>query len=335
MKKLELHKRFNRKEIHSIFSPFTKFTPKSGTWGLHGLVGIKNTNDFVFIVTLGTIQGGHTFDEGFTEDGVFRWQSQPRNTLKSSKIIQLINHDETENTISLFMRENKKVDYFYLGNLKYLNHDHDSGKGNQPVNFNWQMLSWPIKTDVLFSLDIKLKKGINSLIPVNLPKKKGLEISSPPEKKIKKREGLNNKAFQLEKVFNNPNNDKKLKELGDQGELLVIDFERNKLIKANKSDLAKKIIHVSKTNDYTGYDILSFDEKGAEIFIEVKTTKGPKSSDFFISPGEVKRSKNFKNYKLYRVFNFNMKNKSGELYIKDGSIEDNFNLKPTGFKASI
>jgi len=233
------------------------------------------------------------------------------------------------------MRENKKVDYFYLGNLKYLNHDHDSGKGNQPVNFNWQMLSWPIKTDVLFSLDIKLKKGINSLIPVNLPKKKGLEISSPPEKKIKKREGLNNKAFQLEKVFNNPNNDKKLKELGDQGELLVIDFERNKLIKANKSDLAKKIIHVSKTNDYAGYDILSFDEKGAEIFIEVKTTKGPKSSDFFISPGEVKRSKNFKNYKLYRVFNFNMKNKSGELYIKDGSIENNFNLKPTGFKASI
>ena len=195
MKKLELHKRFNRKEIHSIFSPFTKFTPKSGTWGLHGLVGSKNTNDFVFIVTLGTIQGGHTFDEGFTEDGVFRWQSQPRNTLKSSKIIQLINHDETENTISLFMRENKKVDYFYLGNLKYLNHDHDSGKGNQPVNFNWQMLSWPIKTDVLFSLDIKLKKGINSLIPVNLPKKKGLEISSPPEKKIKRERVLIIKRF--------------------------------------------------------------------------------------------------------------------------------------------
>ena len=43
----------------------------------------------------------------------------------------------------------------------------------------------------------------------------------------------------------------------------------------------------------------------------------------------------FKNYKLYRVFNFDMKNKSGDLYIKEGNIEDNFNLKPTGFKASI
>ena len=100
------YKRYNREEIHNIFSPHTTFTPQSGTWGLHGLVRIENSNDFVFIVTLGTIQSGHTFDEGFTEDGVFRWQSQPRNTFKTPNIIKLINHDETENTISLFMREN-------------------------------------------------------------------------------------------------------------------------------------------------------------------------------------------------------------------------------------
>ena len=91
MKKLELYKRYNREEIHDIFSPHTKFTPQSGTWGLHGLVRIENSNDFVFIVTLGTIQSGHTFDEGFTEDGVFRWQSQPRNTFKTPNIIKLIN----------------------------------------------------------------------------------------------------------------------------------------------------------------------------------------------------------------------------------------------------
>ena len=108
MRKLELYKRYNREEIHSIFSPQSKFTPSAGTWGLQGFAEIEDSNDFVFFVTLGTIQSGHAFDEGFTEDGVFRWQSQPRNTLKTKKIIRLINHDETENTISLFMRENKK-----------------------------------------------------------------------------------------------------------------------------------------------------------------------------------------------------------------------------------
>ena len=232
------------------------------------------------------------------------------------------------------MRENIKKDYFYLGHLKYLNHDKDSGGENQPVNFNWQMLSWPIKQNVLSSLGIKLEKGI-SLKSVDKNKKRGLEISSPPEKKNKKRQGSNKQVFKSDKIFNNPESDEKLKEIGDQGELLVIEFEKKKLLKANKSHLVDKIIHVSKTNDYAGYDILSFDENGDQIFIEVKTTKGPKSSDFYISPGEVKRSKFINNYFLYRVFNFDMKNKSGELYIRKGKIEDNFNLKPTGYKASI
>lgn len=335
MKKLELYKRYNRKEIHDIFSPFTKFTPQAGTWGLHGLVKVENTNDYVFIVTLGTVQSGHVFDEGFTEDGVFRWQSQPKNSLKSPKIIQLINHDETENTISLFMRENINKEYFYLGNLKYLNHDRDSGKENQPVNFNWQMLSWPIKADVLFTLGLKLEKGINISNENKKVIKKGLEITAPPEKKSKKREGLGRSSFISNKIYNNPDNDKKLKELGEKGELLVIEYEKSKLLKSNRADLANKVTHVSKTNDYAGYDILSFNEKGEEIFIEVKTTKGPKSSDFYISPGEVKRSKLIKNYFLYRVFNFDFKNNSGELYIKKGKIDENFNLKPTGYKASI
>ena len=117
--------------------------------------------------------------------------------------------------------------------------------------------------------------------------------------------------------------------------MILIEYEKSKLLKSNRADLANKVTHVSKTNDYAGYDILSFNEKGEEIFIEVKTTKGPKSSDFYISPGEVKRSKLIKNYFLYRVFNFDFKNNSGELYIKKGKIDENFNLKPTGYKASI
>ena len=102
MKKLELYTSYNREEIHSIFSPETIFTPQAGTWGLHGIVRIGNSKDFVFLVTAGTVVGEHEFDEGFTEDGVFRWQSQPKNTLKTQMIIDLINHDEISNNVFLF-----------------------------------------------------------------------------------------------------------------------------------------------------------------------------------------------------------------------------------------
>ena len=87
MKKLELYTSYNREEIHDILSPNTKFTKSAGTWGLQGLVRIDNSNDFVFMVTEGTVTAvsKHEFDEGFTEDGVFRWQSQPQNTLKLKK----------------------------------------------------------------------------------------------------------------------------------------------------------------------------------------------------------------------------------------------------------
>ena len=35
---------YTREDIHSIFSPSTKFTPSTGTWGLHGIVPVPNTN---------------------------------------------------------------------------------------------------------------------------------------------------------------------------------------------------------------------------------------------------------------------------------------------------
>ena len=100
--------------------------------------------------------------------------------------------------------------------------------------------------------------------------------------------------------------------------------------------MRRKIIHVSESNDSAGYDILSYDKDGNQIFIEVKTTLGPVRTDFYISPGEIKFSKNnADNYYLYRVFNFNRIEKKGQLYIKKGNVEENFNLTPVSFKVSI
>tara|TARA_B100000035_G_scaffold96198_1_gene81574 strand:- start:586 stop:1275 length:690 start_codon:yes stop_codon:yes gene_type:complete len=140
MNKLVLNNLYSRKDVHGIFSSETKFTPAAGAWGLRGIVKIpEKQGDFVFFVTYGRSWGGHKFDEGITSDGVLSWQSQPKQNFKSKVIQALINHDETVNNIYLFLREEKKGDYKYLGKLKYLNHDRER---EHPVYFQWQLLDF-------------------------------------------------------------------------------------------------------------------------------------------------------------------------------------------------
>lgn len=115
--------------------------------------------------------------------------------------------------------------------------------------------------------------------------------------------------------------------LGLAGELMVIEYEKNKL---KALDINKKIEHVSKvSNDSAGYDIKSYDENGEEIHIEVKTTKGGINTPFYLTAAELKHCKeNLDIYKLYRVYNFDLKENNGELYIIEGDLEDVMCLEP-------
>ena len=129
--------------------------------------------------------------------------------------------------------------------------------------------------------------------------------------------------------------DKKLKDLGDKGELYVMDYEKERLQKNNKKELIEMIKHVSLSNDSAGYDILSYNEDGTERFIEVKTTKGPEGTDFYISPGELNFSKENENFYIYRVYEFLPEKMIGKIYMKKGSVEENFNLTPLQYKVSL
>lgn len=112
------------------------------------------------------------------------------------------------------------------------------------------------------------------------------------------------------------------KRIGDLGELWAINFEKKKLLKADKLKLAEKVKHVAKDKgDGLGYDILSFDIDGKEIYIEVKTTKGNANSTFFITRNELERSKTERqSFYLYRVFNYNEETDNAELLIIKGDL---------------
>jgi hypothetical protein len=185
MRELILYKDYSREEVHDIFDPESTFTPQAGTWGLQGIVELPNrVGDYVFFVTFGQKQAAHEFDEGITVDGVFRWQSQPKQRLSDSTIRTLISHDEDQNSIYLFLRTGKRRDgstasYMYLGRLKYLVHDHDR---EQPVYFTWQILNWNLPEHVRERMELTYEGTVaQSPQPSPMEDERGLVLVSFPK----------------------------------------------------------------------------------------------------------------------------------------------------------
>ncbi|MBV1931174.1 MAG: DUF3883 domain-containing protein [Porticoccaceae bacterium] len=121
--------------------------------------------------------------------------------------------------------------------------------------------------------------------------------------------------------------------LGEAGEQFVLNFERARLIHAGRQSLADRIEQVSATVGPTaGFDILSFEENGKDRFIEAKTTKYGKSTPFYVTPNELRFSRdNATSYFLYRVFKFR---DEPRVFTLQGHLRDQCILKPSQYLAN-
>jgi len=92
---------------------------------------------------------------------------------------------------------------------------------------------------------------------------------------------------------------KRDKQLGDRGEHLVLQMEKERLKFFPK--LAKRVKKAKY--DYLGYDILSFDENGLRRYIEVKATQSKSGqANFSLSYNELQKATELKNYWVYMVY---------------------------------
>lgn len=131
-------------------------------------------------------------------------------------------------------------------------------------------------------------------------------------------------------------NDIKNTSLGFIGERLVLKLEKERVLNELGEEYLDKIEHTSEIDDEKGYDILSWEKLDngdiVEKYIEVKTTEGGKTTQFFISSGEVKFSREHKEqYYLYRVYNYDKKTGNAKVFEQKGSIEDNYSLVPKNY----
>lgn len=125
--------------------------------------------------------------------------------------------------------------------------------------------------------------------------------------------------------------------IGLKGEEFVFSREKEK-VKEFDPKSVDKVIHLSvKEGDGFGYDILSINEKGETVFIEVKTTTSSLNTPFYMSLNE----KSFfeenidNNAFIYRVYDFKEEASHGKIQIISASdLLNNYNFDPISFLVS-
>lgn len=122
--------------------------------------------------------------------------------------------------------------------------------------------------------------------------------------------------------------------LGQAGEERVFHHEKARLKAAGYSNLADKVEWTSQVRgDGAGYDIKSFHTSGAERLIEVKSTRGARTTPFFISRNELSLAhERPDHFRLYRLYEFS---EAPRLFKLKPPLEEAVTLEPESWRASV
>jgi hypothetical protein len=151
-----------------------------------------------------------------------------------------------------------------------------------------------------------------------------------PTSKIERPRQLEN----LLRKFDPVERDFRNRTLGKAGEAFVRDLERDRLMKIERTDLARKVRWVAaEDGDGAGYDILSFEPSGKERLIEVKTTNGAARTPFFLTRNECEiAAARADTWQLYRLHLFAQ---APRIFTVRPPLEAVLELRPEAWRASF
>lgn len=138
-----------------------------------------------------------------------------------------------------------------------------------------------------------------------------LQLENIP--KIKRKKKVNIKSIRAPRKIDYLNKAVQNEKTGALGEKLALNYEKERLIKLGRADLANKVEWIAKEDDSCGYDIKSFEiDENNEVnikYIEVKTTVGNEYEEFYFSKNEFNKMQELKKYYyVYRIYNSNTNN---------------------------
>ena len=88
----------------------------------------------------------------------------------------------------------------------------------------------------------------------------------------------------------------------DNKEKIFLISQKDKLKKINLNNLVEKVRWHAELNEKPGYDITSYDDKGEEIYIEVKSSSGKTINDVDLTKNEILAMLNKKTKEKYYIY---------------------------------
>ncbi|MDR5586024.1 MULTISPECIES: DUF3883 domain-containing protein [Clostridium] len=127
---------------------------------------------------------------------------------------------------------------------------------------------------------------------------------------------------------------KRKKYIGNLGENIVFNEQIKSLRKIGREDLAEKVTVVSTEDDRLGYDILSFDKHGNEIYIEVKSTISTANNiNFIITDNEYRQAMEKENYMIYLIYEVETNNP--KIHILNKNMLKKDYMQPIAYRVRI
>lgn len=153
----------------------------------------------------------------------------------------------------------------------------------------------------------------------------------PPERNRKRASAP---LERLVRQFDPAERDERNRSLGKAGEEFVIEVEERRLLKAGRRDLMNKVRWVAYDDgDGAGFDIRSFEDNGSETLIEVKTTRGARTTPFYLTRNELAvASERPDAWRLYRVFEFG---EASRIFTLRPPLDEAISLAPAIWSASF
>ena len=176
-----------------------------------------------------------------------------------------------------------------------------------------------------FKGDLEEKHTVSGEIDYNI---EFVDFEYVKKHETAKRNNYRSRETDYEKINRNK------KDVGNRGENAILRYEINKLKRIGLNDLAEQVDLCE--NDAVGYDIVSFDEHGNEIHIEVKTNSTSKNClDFYLTSNELEKLMEDEKYYIYYLYNIKNKPKC-HIINKDKilSRKDEF-FEPVIYKINI
>jgi len=204
-------------------------------------------------------------------------------------------------------------------------------KGYKPLsNFQNALIS---EVDKHLSLRGQPILGAATMVLAKVAEAPSLWIGPPPSPSPEDQKETD-ALRRLVRKFDPAERDARNRALGKQGEELVLEHERARLLAGGRSDLERQLEWTSEVRgDGAGYDIRSFELDGKERLIEVKTTNGSALTPFFLSENERAFSDERPDaFRLLRLHNFREKPAAFELV---PPLHEWVRLIPANYRASF